>query len=277
MELRTRNAISLTVVVPTLNSEATLDATLASLTADSRIRVIVADSFSSDRTSEICKRWNVEMIEVPAGNMYQAINAGLRLASTDWVAYVNSDDWVFTSSYVSMLDVATRGDADVVYGSADYVDMSGRFLFCTRPTRGDRIVKLLRSGIMAFCQPAAIFRRTVFEKLDGFNEQYRSAADLDFFCRAAMANLTFQRFEPQPVAAFRLHKGQISSKHAAWNRKEIGEMADRLGFDNGFASKWLFFSWRLANVPWYVSRALRSYELSRRFTLQKSTVPPLHD
>ena len=72
-----------TVVVPTLNSVATLNWTLASLSAAREIRVIVADSFSADDTLSICLRWNVETISVPAGNMYVAINEGLRMAGTD--------------------------------------------------------------------------------------------------------------------------------------------------------------------------------------------------
>src|SRR5580692_7524609 len=95
IELNTdRSGKAMTVVVPTLNSAATLDWTLMSLTAAGDIRVIVADSFSTDETPQVCRRWNVELINVPAGNMYKAINAGLRLATTEWLAYVNSDDWV---------------------------------------------------------------------------------------------------------------------------------------------------------------------------------------
>src|SRR5579859_6963550 len=105
----------LTVVIPTLNSAATLNWTLASLAA-SGIRVIIADSFSTDATVDICARWSAEVISVPPGNMYTAINTGLRLADTEWLAYVNSDDLVFTSSYLRMFELAREQRVDIAYG-----------------------------------------------------------------------------------------------------------------------------------------------------------------
>jgi glycosyltransferase involved in cell wall biosynthesis len=267
----------LTVVVPTLNSASTLDWTLASLRSAAGIRVIVADSYSTDGTLDVCKRWDVEVINVPAGNMYRAINAGLRLAETEWLAYVNSDDWVFTSAYIRMLAFAALNQYDFVYGSADYVDLSGRFLFSIKPTRGDVVVRLLRSGMMAICQPTAIFRRTAFDALGGFDERYRSAADLDFFCRAAILKMAFHRFDSQPVAAFRLHQAQISAAHSNWDQKEKLQIKERLHFGSGLGNKWAFLRWRIANLPWYAARILRSYELSGRLTLQKSSAPPIHE
>ena len=270
------SGIALTVVVPTLNSAATLDWTLASLTT-AGVRVIVADSYSKDNTLEICRQWNVETISVPAGNMYRAINAGLRLADTEWLAYVNSDDWVFTSSWVRMIAMARGSQADIVYGSADFVDGSGRFLFCTRPVSGAAMPRLLRAGIFALCQPSAIFRRATFEKLGGFDERYRSAADFDFFCRAAIMGLGFSRFSGQPVAAFRLHGAQISAQHPDWDRSERTAMKERLQAGSSWPGRFQFLLWRLSNIPWYAARALRAYELSGKLTLQKSTVPPVYE
>src|SRR5207253_199231 len=68
------------IVIPTLNSARTLEWTLLSLLRQDgcEMRLVVADSNSSDGTLEICARWNVPVIQVPAGNMYRAINAGLR-------------------------------------------------------------------------------------------------------------------------------------------------------------------------------------------------------
>ena len=276
MEL-TKQDFSLTVVIPTLNSAATLDWTLASLCPAGNVRVIVADSFSDDGTHEICSRWNVEKISVPAGNMYRAINAGLRLARTDWIAYVNSDDWVFTASYLKMLETAEKSTADVIYGSADYVDKSGRFLFSTRPSGEKSAVAILRSGRLPFCQPATIFRRTVYESLNGFDEQYRAASDLDFFCRAALMECAFARFGQQPVAAFRLHGSQISSKMPDLGEREQAVIKERLQLRGSNRAKWAFLLWQLSNIPRYAERMIRTYELSGKLTLERSSTPPKYE
>jgi glycosyltransferase involved in cell wall biosynthesis len=266
----------LTVVVPTLNSAPTLDWTLASLCANSAIRVVVADSFSTDGTDHICRRWNVELISVPPGNMYAAINAGLRTAQTDWLSYVNSDDWVFTSSYVKMLAMAMNSSADVVYGSADYVDESGRFLFSHRPSTPATARRIWQAGIMPFCQPAAIFSRKIFEALNGFDERYKAASDFDFFCRAAMLNYTFRRFDSPAVAAFRLHGNQLSVRRASLAKQERAEIDDRLRLNRGFSDSCAFFLWRLSRSVTYVERILRIYQLSGKLAGRRSSsTPPL--
>ena len=84
-------------VIPTLNSSRTLEETLMSLLRqrNCQVKVIVADSGSTDGTLDICRRWGVPSIYVRPGNMYQAINEGLEQCSTDWLAYLNSDDMLY--------------------------------------------------------------------------------------------------------------------------------------------------------------------------------------
>jgi len=263
----------MTIVVPTLNSAATLNATLMSLTAAPGIRVIVADSFSTDDTLAICRRWDVEAISVPAGNMYRAINAGLRMATTEWIAYVNSDDCIFPSSYTKMLEAARRSDAAVVYGSTDYVDAGGRFIFSFRAARGETAARILRAGAMPFCQPAAIFRRSMFEALNGFDEKYRLAGDFDFFCRAALNGFGFQRFSGRPVVAFRVHEG-LGATHPEWHRQEKDLIHERLQLKPTAADRVAVLGWSISNTIPYLARILRSRDLFGRFSLQRSSGVP---
>ena len=67
---------TITYVIPTLNSASTLDMTLFSLKSqrDINLEILVVDSGSTDKTLEICKKWNIKSIYVEAGNMYKAIN-----------------------------------------------------------------------------------------------------------------------------------------------------------------------------------------------------------
>lgn len=266
----------LTVVVPTLNSVATIDCTLASLKASSRIRVIVADSNSSDGTLEICRQRAAEVIQVPPGNMYAAINAGLRLAKSPWLTYVNSDDWIFTTSYLKMVDFAAARKTDIAYGAADYVDYSGRFLFSSIEPSGRLASKLLLSGILPFCQPSAIFRADVFKALNGFDETYRMSADFDYFCRGAREGLIFTRFRAQPVAAFRLHRKQLSASSMALEliRREHARQRDQLHLTTGLKRQATLFRWRMACLPLYGERCLRRFNLSGTWSVPRSAAAP---
>lgn len=122
------------IVVPTLNSSATLMWTLCALRnqQDITVDILVADSGSEDGTLDICKRWNVNTIFVPPGNMYRAINTGLRQMDTEWVTYLNSDDIVYPRSYVRLVSHGEQQEAALAYGDSDFIDIEGRFLFSLR-------------------------------------------------------------------------------------------------------------------------------------------------
>ena len=116
------------VVVPTLNSAATLTWTLCSLRSqkDVSVEMIVADSGSvADGTLDICKFWDVRTIYAPPGNMYRAINAGLRQLDTEWVTYLNSDDIVYPQSYARLVARGEEQGASLVYADCDFVDFEG--------------------------------------------------------------------------------------------------------------------------------------------------------
>src|SRR5438874_3929530 len=93
------------VVVPTLNSRATLAWTLCALRSqrDVNVELIVADSGSEDGTLDICRNFGVRTIYATPGNMYRAINSGLQQMNTEWVTYLNSDDLVYPSSYARLI------------------------------------------------------------------------------------------------------------------------------------------------------------------------------
>lgn len=254
------------VVVPTLNSAATLEWTLCSLRAQKDITadVLVADSGSEDGTLEICKQWDVPTIYVPPGNMYRAINAGLQKTSAKWVTYLNSDDLVFPTSYAQLVALGEKRTASVVYGGCDFVDYQGRFCFTLKPPPPSRLLGVFRWGRLGFAQPAAIFRKTIYRDLGGFDERYRHIADLNFFFRSALAGHVFARLHSPAVAAFRLHASQLSSRELGVVKEEKTLQRNALGVKVSPGDFLDVLYWRLQNSPTYawhliMERRLRLY------------------
>ena len=91
------NKLEIGVVVRTFNSAETLEWTLLALEnqEDCSVKIVVVDSGSSDDTLEICARHKLRTEYEPPGNMYRAINVGMRLLDTEWITYLNSDDIVY--------------------------------------------------------------------------------------------------------------------------------------------------------------------------------------
>lgn len=204
------------IVVPTLNSSATLMWTLCALRnqQDITVDILVADSGSEDGTLDICKRWNVNTIFVPPGNMYRAINTGLRQMDTEWVTYLNSDDIVYPRSYVRLVSHGEQQEAALAYGDSDFIDIEGRFLFALRAPSPRRLGALLQHGEFGFAQPAAIYRRSAFRELAGFDERFRYIADYDFFSRLILSGRKAAKLKGPTVSAFRRHSSQLSNRGA---------------------------------------------------------------
>ncbi|MEP7338559.1 MAG: glycosyltransferase [Acidobacteriota bacterium] len=259
-------------VVPAFNSAATLDATLLSLRSQRNInfKIIVADSGSTDGTLEVCRRWEVPTIYVPPGNMYRAVNAGLRQCSSKWFTYLNSDDWIYPDSFARLLAKGEQSNSDVVYGNCDYADEQGRFVYPFEAAEPDKLLSLFRLQRMAFAQPAAIFRRDSYEELRGFDENYLYRADADFYIRAVLNGSRFAKLAGPSVACFRLHAKQFSNRGIVQADIEADRIFSRRELKAGFSDRLALVAWQFRNLPHYLIRILRESLLSSRFRLPRA-------
>lgn len=251
------------VVVPTFNSAETLTWTLCSLRGQRNVslEIIVADSGSEDGTLDICKSWGVQTIYVPPGNMYRAINAGLRQMESEWVTYLNSDDMVYGDSYARLVAQGEKEGAAFVYGDCDFVDFEGRFLFTVKspPTGGlSGMVRMspLFGGRVGFAQPASIYRRSAFQELSGFDERYSNIADYDFFFRLVTSGQAVAKLQRPAVAAFRLHASQLSQRTSTNLKEELKSFRKGVNVRTSLRDFLDVLLWRLRNSPTYVSRLM---------------------
>ena len=261
---------TITVVVPTLNSVQTLEWTLFSLSTQQgcRATVIVADSGSTDGTLDLCRRYNVQIIYVPPGNMYRAINAGIKSASNHWVTYLNSDDLVYPYSYARLIQLAKETQSDIVYGSCDFVDWEGRFIHSYTPGHPYELLSQFLDSQLSFTQPAAIFTRQLFDELGGFSEEYKLASDLDFFLRAVLAKKHISMLPGPTVACFRIHHKQSSQ-----NIQQICAETRRIQNHFTYSKHFLrldTFKWRIRNIPNYLIRILRHWTLRGRLRIVRT-------
>ncbi len=83
--------LKISVVIITFNEERNIGRCLESIGAVGA-EVVVVDSFSTDRTKEICKKYNVRFIEHEFKGHIQQKNYALELAKNDWVLSLDADE-----------------------------------------------------------------------------------------------------------------------------------------------------------------------------------------
>lgn len=256
----------ISVVVATLNSARTLDVTLMSLRHQVGCEAViqVVDSGSTDGTLEICQRWNVPTSYVPPGNMYRAINHGLRSCDTPWLMYINSDDYLYPDSLARLLSAGENQGAAIVYGVCDYVDSEGRFVHSFTPAPPSQLLGLFRCGVVGFAQPTTIFRTEVFTSLGCFDEQFNLSADADFFLRALIQGAKYVRLSGASVACFRLSHAQLSTARAAELAAQTRCFVARSLPPARVGDRFQLVLHRARNLPQYGIRVLRNQCLGRR-------------
>ncbi len=252
--------LMISVAVPTLNSAKTLEWTLLSLRqqVDCEVRIVVADSGSTDGTLDICHRLGIKTMYVEPGNMYRAINVAMSQFNTEWCTYLNSDDWVYTNSYARLIRQAKESHADIVYGACDYTDVHGRFLHSSTAPRPEQLPSLFKVGLFGFAQQATIFRRQVYTELSGFNEQYRFSADYDYFFRAILNDYSFVRLAGPSVSCFRLHETQLTNTMSEDMTQEIKQIRGEFAQATSPKDLGLIAKWRVRALPHQLVRHVRN-------------------
>ena len=100
IQTNTGNGALVSIIVPVYKVEAYLDRCVQSLLNQTyaNLEIILVDDGSPDNCPLICDQYakkygRVKVIHKPNGGLSSARNAGLDIASGDYIAFVDSDDW----------------------------------------------------------------------------------------------------------------------------------------------------------------------------------------
>jgi uncharacterized protein len=148
----------MSVVIPTLNEEEHLEATLESVTRETDIEVIVVDGGSSDRTAELALAQRVRLLTTTAQRARQ-MNAGAAAASAPALLFLHGDTRLPSGFARHALDVLNQpGTAAVAFRLA--IAGEGRRLRLVETLANWRTRLLsLPYGDQALFVTAALFRQ----------------------------------------------------------------------------------------------------------------------
>src|SRR5579862_3563909 len=126
--------LTVSVIVPARNEEATLSDCLTSLLAQQGVafEIIVIDDHSTDRTSEIASSFSgsgVKLIhapELPAGwtGKNNAVAAGARIARGEWLLFTDADTVHLPGSLARSIEEAKRQKAALLSYSPEQIAKS---------------------------------------------------------------------------------------------------------------------------------------------------------
>ena len=173
----------LTFIIPTLNSEKTLQCALDSILCQEYgdLEILVVDSVSKDGTMDIVRAYagkdaRIRFLSEPDKGIYDAMNKGITLARGEWIYFLGSDDRLYDPQVLNAVTGDLRSDNfDLVYGNIltdkdKTVPYAGSFTY-------EKLLKKNMSHQAIFCN------KRVFDRVGRFNTRYKGFADWDWTLR----------------------------------------------------------------------------------------------
>lgn len=139
-------ATLISVIVPVYNVEEYLDECVQSLVNQTyqNLEIILVDDGSSDNSPQMCDAWKaqdsrIKVIHKTNGGASAARNAGLNIASGEYIGFVDSDDYIAPTMYEELQKALRGSTVKVSCCALTYVTSDGK---CTKTTRVPSLAQL---------------------------------------------------------------------------------------------------------------------------------------
>jgi glycosyltransferase involved in cell wall biosynthesis len=114
---------TISVVTVNRNMRDDLETTIGSIIGQTypRVEFLVVDGASTDGSLELIQRNESRIarwISEPDGGIYDAMNKGVRLATGEWLIFMNSGDSFHDRNAIAEVFSESHADADLVYGDS---------------------------------------------------------------------------------------------------------------------------------------------------------------
>lgn len=196
--------ITFSIITITYNASKYIDRTTESVLQQTyhQIEHIIVDGASTDNTLMLekdymersysaCNGHEVRITCEPDNGLYDAMNKGLKMASGDYVCFLNAGDklpdlytieTIMKNAELEALQDSNLPLPAVLFGNTDIIDDQGNFLFHRRLTPPEQLTwRSFRNGMLVCHQ--AFYARTDIAKATLFDLNYKYSSDIDWCIR----------------------------------------------------------------------------------------------
>lgn len=221
----------ISIITPSYNQGLYLEETIKSVLNQNypNLEYIIIDGGSSDNSVEIIKKYEKYIsywCSEPDKGQSHAINKGLKKATGDIFAYLNSDDLYVDRALFTVAEYFVNNlDVDLVYGDVYLIDSKSNLIKKRYELDFDfKMGCLIGFGII-IPQPATFWRKKVTEKIGYFNESNHYTMDQNYWYRVA------KEFKivhiPKFLAKFRYHESSKTKVHFLMKNSPYFQQAEK--------------------------------------------------
>ena len=183
------NIPKISIITVTYNAGIMLEKTLNSIQKQQygNKETIVVDGKSTDNSLTVIQRYTgngtvTQWSSEPDKGIYDAMNKGIRLATGDYLCFLNAGDSFHEDDTLQQMVRSISGNElpDVLYGETELVDKEGHFIRMRRLAAPEVLTwRSFKQGMLV-CHQAFFAKASLVEPYD---LQYRFSADFDWCIR----------------------------------------------------------------------------------------------
>ena len=233
--------MKISILTVTYNAASVLQRTLDSVKGQTcqQIEHLIIDGASKDDTISMVETYKAQcsyevvVLSEPDKGLYDAMNKGLRLATGDYLVFLNAGDTLHANdtleTIVSSLQTVNK-QPGVIYGDTAITDGEGKFLYLRRLRPPKQLSwKSFRQGMLVCHQ--AFYALTAIAKDIPYDLRYRYSADVDW-CIKVMKEAERRDLplvNTHAVVANYLEEGQTTIHHRASLKERFDVMRRHYG------------------------------------------------
>lgn len=225
------------IITVTYNAGAVLEDTIQSVITQTyrNVEYIIVDGGSKGHTLDIINRYREHihtLVSEPDKGLYDAMNKGIRLATGDYLCFLNAGDELHEDDTLQLMVHSITGTElpDVLYGETAIVDEEGHFLRMRRLSAPENLNwKSFKDGMLV-CHQAFFPRRELAEPYD---LRYRFSADFDWCIRIMKKSHTLHNTHLTLIDY--LNEGMTTRNHRASLHERFRIMCRHYGYPSTLA------------------------------------------
>ncbi len=185
---------NVSIVLPIYNASKYLDRCFASLQSQTltNIEIICVDDGSTDNSLEICQRYaekDSRFKVIHQNNQGQGVarNNGIEIATGEYIAFVDPDDWVREDMYEKLYKKAKEYNCEVAQCNYKIISSSGSWIANVEPHKRNKKQiytwdKLLKHGYQDFCLYCwnKIYKRDLIKEINAKFEPFKISEEHNF-------------------------------------------------------------------------------------------------
>jgi glycosyltransferase involved in cell wall biosynthesis len=219
----------MSIVTVVFNGESTIEKTISSVLEQPypNIEYIIVDGQSTDRTGDILEHYceKLTVVSEPDQGIYDAMNKGIGLSNGSVIGIINSDDWYEPDVFGRIAQVFFDDpEIELVHGDMNIFSSGGIFEYTLRKKQNPDYVRTV-----PFNHPTCFVRKTLYERLGGFDLSYPTAADYDFMLRAINDGAAIS-YQAEVLANFKKGGATTKTKKAPYSQIYRLFVSNDIGF-----------------------------------------------